>query len=763
MKNIICLLFLGSVFLTQSVYSMEYGKFPEKKKQIESLPPLHKAILDRDVNEVTNLLTTPTISPNASFNGILPIFLAANFDSDEHSKSCEIVKKLIEKKADINRFYSMNYSDLLNPLQLAAIRGNKELVSLLLSKAVWVDEVNNDGYSALHYAAYYGHKEIVQQLLSAGAKRTVLTDIKNKKKLQLHFLAFELALHHKHNDTASLIVNWPNSFGGLLIHEAVDTKQIEYSSLVKILNFTLNPHRKIHEDFTLLHCAMKCKDVAIAQLLIDNNAPINCFTNKGTSPLGIALEKKFYEIAELLLKNGAQINNNEHKEFLLHNACRQGLTNFVELLVSYNAEVNQLDNEGDTPLLISVKNNSVEPTEVLLSSQKADVNVPDCEGAYPIHYACAQGNEEMVRLLLRYNEKNLVNGKGEKPISLIPSTNKALFRLMRKLFGLPLNYFVQAVKTLNWEAIIDCLHFGFTEDHLPVEQQDILCKAVIHANYETIKNLLYCRVNCNSKDYGSYSPLLTAIDLGLLEVVKLLLHYKADVHYVDSCGNSSLFFLKEERNGKEIFDLLITHNADFNHRNNSGLTPFLSYCYRDELSIIKVFLESSVSNQVINQIVLDTGNSALHYACKRNAEMVKLLIKHGIKYVKNNSDCYPFDFISLHNLASISTLRTSKLLKGGSTLLHQAIINDSAKYVFDLIDESNCNMQNDEGGTPLHLAIKFKQDDHAQWLINYAYTDLSIKNFHGQTALNCACTIENEKLIIALLEANAGVDPVNIL
>lgn len=173
--------------ITVPLFSMEYGKYLEKKKKIESLPPLHQAILNRDLTQVTHLLTTTTVSPNAAFNNIRPIFFAIHECSHDNEKSSQIVRKLIEKKASINMFYSMNKKELLNPLQLAIIRGNSDLVALLIENGARVNEVNDDGYSALHYAGYYGHKNIVEQLLSVGAQRTLLTDIRNKKNFSCSF------------------------------------------------------------------------------------------------------------------------------------------------------------------------------------------------------------------------------------------------------------------------------------------------------------------------------------------------------------------------------------------------------------------------------------------------------------------------------------------------------------------------------------------------------------------------------------------------
>jgi ankyrin repeat protein len=56
-------------------------------------------------------------------------------------------------------------------LMIAAERGHKEVVKLLLKKGADVNARDKDGWTALKNASYYGHKEIVELLKSYGAKK----------------------------------------------------------------------------------------------------------------------------------------------------------------------------------------------------------------------------------------------------------------------------------------------------------------------------------------------------------------------------------------------------------------------------------------------------------------------------------------------------------------------------------------------------------------------------------------------------------------
>ena len=54
--------------------------------------------------------------------------------------------------------------------------GSTEAVRVLISRGAIINEKNNDGNSALHFAASYGKTEVMKILLSAGAD----PELKNK-------------------------------------------------------------------------------------------------------------------------------------------------------------------------------------------------------------------------------------------------------------------------------------------------------------------------------------------------------------------------------------------------------------------------------------------------------------------------------------------------------------------------------------------------------------------------------------------------------
>jgi len=81
---------------------------------------------------------------------------------------------IIQGRADVNSLtnnsYYSNYTSAQEaPLHLAAQRGHKDVVQLLLSHSAEVDLTDKNGWTALQWAASRGHKDVVDVLLRHSA------------------------------------------------------------------------------------------------------------------------------------------------------------------------------------------------------------------------------------------------------------------------------------------------------------------------------------------------------------------------------------------------------------------------------------------------------------------------------------------------------------------------------------------------------------------------------------------------------------------
>jgi ankyrin repeat protein len=85
----------------------------------------------------------------------------------------------------------------------------------------------------------------------------------------------------------------------------------------------------------------------------------------GFPPLYYAAVKNRIEIAEVLLRNGANVNMGEGSNTALHAAALNGQAEFALWLLNHGAHVNALDYEGKTPLAIAEKAGQSKLVELL--------------------------------------------------------------------------------------------------------------------------------------------------------------------------------------------------------------------------------------------------------------------------------------------------------------------------------------------------------------------------------------------------------------
>lgn len=105
-----------------------------------------------------------------------------------------------------------------------------------------------------------------------------------------------------------------------------------------------------------------------------------------------------------VVENGKDINSilvGAEASTLLHLAAEIGDMMIVSQLLSHNANVNQADRYGRTPLLVAVQNETghyVETASLLLCA-KADPRVRDERGRTALHVATANRNAQLITQL----------------------------------------------------------------------------------------------------------------------------------------------------------------------------------------------------------------------------------------------------------------------------------------------------------------------------------------------------------------------------
>ena len=89
---------------------------------------------------------------------------------------------------------------------------------------------------------------------------------------------------------------------------------------------------------------------------------------------------------------------------LLSIACKGKNLKMIKLLLDQGVQINKIDENGLTPLIVSCDQNNLEAVKLLLD-HGALANMTNCFGKTPLKYARANDNEEMIELLLEHMKK----------------------------------------------------------------------------------------------------------------------------------------------------------------------------------------------------------------------------------------------------------------------------------------------------------------------------------------------------------------------
>jgi ankyrin repeat protein len=128
---------------------------------------------------------------------------------------------------------------------------------------------------------------------------------------------------------------------------------------------------------TMLSRAVLDNNLPMVEFFLSLGADANTLNFKALTPLCEAANNTRLDMIELLLKSGVDINqrvNPDSRHTLLHNAVVTGNQRMVQWLMHRDIDINAVDAHGLTALDLAVTAKDVDLIEMLVDSDKTDVN-----------------------------------------------------------------------------------------------------------------------------------------------------------------------------------------------------------------------------------------------------------------------------------------------------------------------------------------------------------------------------------------------------
>lgn len=457
---------------------------------------------------------------------------------------------------------------------------------------------------------------------------------------------------------------------------------------------------------TALHIAAKQNSSEMAALIITVQDDIDAVDLSGRTPLVTAMEAEAYNVAELLVKNGAYVFSKNP----------EGLSAFEIALNSNDKEksldaiikpksVIQKNENGQSILHIASKKLSKEAVKLILSN-KVEIDLRDKAGNAPLFYAYQNPKNDdapyIAEMLIKAGASPL-RREFEYFENAILRSNMAL-RL------------VDGQTPLHYAAALG--HDGFVQFFLDKgadpQVKDIASSTPLHqavraGNMNCAKKLLKAGAYVDASDANGNTPLHLVMPLDKrIDGVNLLLSFKADPNAKDSYGDTPLHIASSIGMDISVLTSLVEAGGDVNNRNKEGITPFAIAIDRQRMHHIVLYINHGADIHAEDI----SGVTPLERALHSNAEVLAAIL--------------PKDKINS---------RDSK----GNTPLHIAVETLASKEYIEMIisQGADLNAQNQTGDTPLHCAVR-NNNRIAGELLLAKNADVFVTNVSGESPLNIA-------------------------
>ncbi len=649
------------------------------------------AIINHDLEAATML-----IAQGADINATNPHKDTSLTYAAQHGDK-DIAELLLKSGANIDH---MNYSGN-TPLMIAASNGHKEVVELLLAKGADFTIKNATNETALELAKTQEIKEILEKaFLTLGL---IIAIKNNDLNAATQFIAKGVYINLTNRDKETplihaakygrkgmtelllnngALINAADFLGNtpLMIAARNGDKEIVKLLLEKGANFTVKNAdnktasdlaktqeiKEILERFTypysfVLFNAIRSNDLKFVAESIEQGADVNFITQSKNTPLMLAAQNGHKEIVELLLKNGAKL------------AAKNADNKTASDLAKTQEIKEMLEKATQTAkLLIAVKINNLQAANESIK-QGADVNAIDQNKNTPLMIAAQNGHTEMVQILLKSKAKFTAKNAHNKTASDLAKTQETKEILER--FTYPYSFVLfTAIRSNDLKFAAESIEKGADVNTIDQNKNTPLMVAAQNGKTEMVQILLAKGANnftAKNSDNKTASDLAKTPEIKeLIETSKLFEAAKtnnledaaesiangADVNTITQHGDTALMYAAG-CNHKEVVALLLKHGAKVNGKNNRGETPLSLAAYDNYTETMELLLNHGAN---IDAADYNEDTSLIITARNGHKEAVKLLLDRGANvHAKNIENQTASDVASTPEIKEMLSSRTA--------------------------------------------------------------------------------------------------------
>lgn len=317
-----------------------------------------------------------------------------------------------------------------------------------------------------------------------------------------------------------------------------------------------------------------------------------------------------------------------------------------------------------------------------------------------------------------------------------------------------------------------------TMEYIKVQQCSTKCHPLCECDScmkEVLKEPTVC---VKYKDEQGLTPLHVAAFYGHPLIIELLLQYGSDINALDNFSRTPAHYAALR--GQQNALLFLLHNNALMNGDNEGNTPLHLCCLNGHDACVKAllyFMEFSDSELNIN-VQNNQGETPLHLSFKwAYCDIVQILIEQDADPLvcnRRGQTCYDcahnskmVEMFSAYKRESVERVRrTSVEVTSQDKIIGKIItaIADSdirlVQHYLGIGDENqnvnnyvDVNCHNNQGFTPLQMAVIYGQTDIVKMLIEYGADVSLMTSSKNYTALHLAVQNNMNEIVVLLLNS----------
>ncbi len=344
------------------------------------------------------------------------------------SGDADRVRTLIYANVNVNE---RNYAGI-TPLTVAAEKGNLNIVKMLVEEGgAAVNLASSYGVTPLIAAAAAGQREVADYLIKNGANPAAKDDL--GKTALLHAMAVnDRRLTETLVKLNNRAINLPDNMGNSPLIYAAQKGSLDNIRI--LLKYKVNPdYQNPSNGLSALAAAAAAGQEKAAQLLVRNGADINLKDHEGRTALFYAAENGQTALMRQLLRLGADVNivDANGKNIFIAAAQAQSVPS-LEMLSKEHFSINETDSKGKSALMYATAKD-IQGVEWFIE-KGADLNLQDQSGNTALMYAIKNLNSKAALLLLQQNvDLTAVNKEGQDAFALAAERmpNSAVMKVLQ--------------------------------------------------------------------------------------------------------------------------------------------------------------------------------------------------------------------------------------------------------------------------------------------------------------------------------------------